>query len=725
MRLCLHALPSSSDLGTSCGMPLGVLLQPLAVPSDGEAPVPIIDPGADGPQRCAKCKAYMCPFHRWLDGGRAWACALCGSRNEARPGDACHLGPDGRRADAATRPEYSLGSVEYVAGDAYCARPPMRPALLFLIDASSPALACGFTASACDAVRRALDAVAGADRAVVGIAAFDGAPHFFRFRGPGEIPTQLQIADVAEPHSPTPQGAGLLVPLSSHKADICALLESLPNIFSSRRCGSDNALAASLRASVDVLAPTGGRVLTFAAAAHTLGWGAPLAKSGPVPDGDALKACLCPDKAFPRLAAAASEAQVAIDLFLAASAAPGDPSGGHSALMATLAPVVSGTGGSICAYPGFVPSLDFSQLANDVRWNVARPQGYEAVARLRVSSGVAVDGYTACGALRGGDDVDLPTLDCDKAFSAQLRVEERRQDGADFVAQLAVLYSAPDGRRLIRVHTLCVPVAGSLSALFRAADLDAQLTVQARWAATEVLRGKLSAVAIRERLTSDAVTVLHAYRRFCASNSAAGQLILPEALKLLPLYTLGLTKCVGLRTGAHPEERVAWAVRTLGCGTAPLVACCHPRLFDLSDLPPPPEDNPGSPYGPTRWLSSEKLDPESVSLAEDGSSVYIHVPPRASPALVAALFGVPSPDALNPAAPLPQLRTRESRALHALLDAVRKQRGNFLRLRVVRRGDTAGEPAFYSLLVEDRSLAGMSYVEYLCAVHRSIQNKFH
>ena len=46
-----------------------------------------------------------------------------------------------------------------------------------------------------------------------------------------------------------------------------------------------------------------------------------------------------------------------------------------------------------------------------------------------------------------------------------------------------------------------------------------------------------------------------------------------------------------------------------------------------------------------------------------------------------------------------------------------------MRLRVLRRGDPS-ENAYYRRLVEDRSPAGMSYVEFLCHVHRLIQNKF-
>ena len=88
--------------------------------------------------------------------------------------------------------------------------------------------------------------------------------------------------------------------------------------------------------------------------------------------------------------------------------------------------------------------------------------------------------------------------------------------------------------------------------------------------------------------------------------------------------------------------------------------------------------------------------------------------------------GVPSVDSLpSDGSPLhlPRLDTPLSQAVHALLDEVRRQRSAFLRLRVLRRGDPL-EPAFYHALVEDRSpTAGMSYVEFLCFVHRQIQNK--
>lgn len=45
---------------------------------------------------------------------------------------------------------------------------------------------------------------------------------------------------------------------------------------------------------------------------------------------------------------------------------------------------------------------------------------------------------------------------------------------------------------------------------------------------------------------------LYVYRRYCAVSANPGQLILPEALKLLPLYALALTKMAAFRCASLP-----------------------------------------------------------------------------------------------------------------------------------------------------------------------------
>ena len=54
---------------------------------------------------------------------------------------------------------------------------------------------------------------------------------------------------------------------------------------------------------------------------------------------------------------------------------------------------------------------------------------------------------------------------------------------------------------------------------------------------------------VKENLINNCAHVLACYRKNCASPSSAGQLILPECMKLLPLYTNCLIKSDALSGG--------------------------------------------------------------------------------------------------------------------------------------------------------------------------------
>jgi protein transport protein SEC24 len=105
------------------------------------------------------------------------------------------------------------------------------------------------------------------------------------------------------------------------------------------------------------------------------------------------------------------------------------------------------------------------------------------------------------------------------------------------------------------------------------------------------------------------------------------------------------------------------------------------------------------------------------------SGVVIFVCARSVP--LQDLFGLPNADVLHRTPqPLPvtQRDSQASRLLFELLNTVRLQRCAFMRLRLAKKGDPY-YGLFVNLLVEDKSTAGMSYVEYLCHVHRQIQEK--
>lgn len=122
MRSSLNNVPTTADMLRTAGLPMAIVLQPLAVPQPGDDGVAIVDFGETGPVRCSRCKAYVNPYNKWVQGGNAFQCALCSATTPCPPAYFCHLGPDGRRRDAEERPELCRGSVEIVATSEYMVR---------------------------------------------------------------------------------------------------------------------------------------------------------------------------------------------------------------------------------------------------------------------------------------------------------------------------------------------------------------------------------------------------------------------------------------------------------------------------------------------------------------------------------------------------------------------------------------------------------------------------
>lgn len=62
------------------------------------------------------------------------------------------------------------------------------------------------------------------------------------------------------------------------------------------------------------------------------------------------------------------------------------------------------------------------------------------------------------------------------------------------------------------------------------------------------------------------------------------QLILPEALKLLPLFSLALQKSPILRPDVRPDERSVWLANMLSSSCARTMGLLHPRMFAVHQL---------------------------------------------------------------------------------------------------------------------------------------------
>ena len=55
---------------------------PLKSSSSLQNTLHLVDHGVGGPLRCNRCKTYMNPFARFVDGGRQYICPICQCLNE-------------------------------------------------------------------------------------------------------------------------------------------------------------------------------------------------------------------------------------------------------------------------------------------------------------------------------------------------------------------------------------------------------------------------------------------------------------------------------------------------------------------------------------------------------------------------------------------------------------------------------------------------------------------
>ncbi|XP_042467739.1 protein transport protein Sec24-like At4g32640 isoform X1 [Zingiber officinale] len=712
MRCTLNQIPCTGDLLSTSSMPFALMVQPLALPHPSDDPIPVVDFGESGPVRCSRCKSYINAFMRFIDHGRTFVCNLCGFTNETPRDYLCNLGPDGRRRDADERLELCKGTVEFVATREYMVRDPMPAVFFFLIDVSLNAIQTGATAAACSAISQSLADLPDGPRTMVGIATFDCSIHFYNLRRASQQPLMLIVPDIHDVY--TPLHTDVVVPLTECRQSVEQLLESIPSLFENNKV-SDSAFGAAIKAGFLALKPTGGKLLVFQSVLPSVGIGSLSSReaegrtNASAGDKEAHKLLQPADKTLKTMAIEFAEYQVCVDIFITAQTFVD---------IASISVVPGTTGGQVYYYYPFSALSDPGKLYNDLRWNLSRPQGFEAVMRVRCSQGLQVQEYAGSFCKRIPTDIDLPAIDCEKTIMVTFKHDDKFQENSECAFQCALLYTTVYGERRIRVINLSLPCTSMLTNLFRTADLDTQFACILKQAASSIPVNSLSQV--REQITNLCINILHAYRKFCATVSSSGQLILPEALKLLPLYTLALVKSIGLRNDGRFDDRSYWASHVMSLSISLAVPLVYPRMISIHDLTA--KENDGSLSSSNIPLSSEHINDDGIYLLENGEDCLIYVGNMVNPDTLQKLFGVTSVDGLPTQLVLQQFDNDLSEKLSDVMNEIRQQRCSYLRLRLCKKGDPSGMH-FMSYMIEDKTAGGLSYVEFLVHVHRQIQTK--
>lgn len=142
--------------------------------------------------------------------------------------------------------------------------------------------------------------------------------------------------------------------------------------------------------------------------------------------------------------------------------------------VATLSCVPHYTGGQTYYYPGFNASRteDAIKFAHELSELLAEQIGLEAVIRIRASRGLRMSSFHGNFFIRSTDLLALPNVPRDQKYVVEVAMDDDlKVSTACF--QTALLHTACNGERRIRVVTTCLPVVNSISELYASANQQA------------------------------------------------------------------------------------------------------------------------------------------------------------------------------------------------------------------------------------------------------------
>ncbi|XP_056350971.1 protein transport protein Sec24C isoform X1 [Oenanthe melanoleuca] len=717
IRCTSYNIPCTSDMAKQSQVPLAAVIKPLATLPPEETLPYLVDHGESGPVRCNRCKAYMCPFMQFIEGGRRFQCCFCSCVTEVPPHYFQHLDHTGKRVDFYDRPELSLGSYEFLATVDYCKNNkfPSPPAFIFMIDVSYNAVKSGLVRLICEELKSLLDYLPREgnmeESAIrVGFVTYNKVLHFYNVKNSLAQPQMMVVSDVADMFVPLLDG--FLVNVNESRTVIASLLDQIPEMFADTR-ETETVFAPVIQAGLEALkaAECAGKLFIF----HT---SLPIAEAPgklknrddrKLINTDKEKTLFQPQTSFYNNLAKDCVAQgCCVDLFLFPN---------QYLDVATLGVVPYQTGGSIYKYAYFQLETDQYRFLNDLRRDVQKEVGFDAVMRVRTSTGIRATDFFGAFYMSNTTDVEMAGLDCDKTITVEFKHDDKLSEDSGALLQCALLYTSCAGQRRLRIHNLSLNCCTQLADLYRNCETDTLINYLAKFAYRGVLSSPVKTV--RDALINQCAQILACYRKNCASPSSAGQLILPECMKLLPVYLNCVLKSDVLQPGPEvtTDDRAYIRQLVTSMDVAETNVFFYPRLLPLTKADVDSDSLPAAIRN-----SEERLSKGDIYLLENGLNIFVWVGVSVQQGLIQNLFGVSSFSQIsNALSTLPVLENPFSKKVRSIVDMLQGQRSRYMKLIVVKQEDKL-EMLFKHFLVEDKSLTGgASYVDFLCHMHKEIR----
>ena len=617
IRTSIQQIPANQKQMCNSGIPLCVVVSPFADQDPTELKPPIVyDTIQKGPLRCAQCQAFMNPLIKFQDD--QFLCPMCRQVTRIPPEypeylqQYCHA-------------ELNLGTYEFAVPSQMCRNQqlPKNPAsFIFIIDASQSSVRSQLLSLLCANMKTILSSlpVEGDQRARVAFITFDNQVHFYNIQ---PFLSNPQMFHVAPDDISLPLRDGLLV--DSKWTDLMGQLfsKSIPERFSVCVPSKETILAPAIEAGIKLLSSSGGagKLLVFLSSNPT-GQGAGqvkprtnMSKYGT----DDEKEILIPQTPFYAQLGAkcVQDAGGAVDLFIFDD---------DNIDLATIGQLASETGGQIRKYPSFGADQDGDRLVQDVQDVIRSTSAFDIRFSVWTSAGIRIHeelghflstdyqspesvlpvGTGILDTVSGldrfflrsskvtqavGSEIHLGAMDSGKAITLELE-HERDLSETNAYLQIAVLYTSVGGWRRVRILNRSWPVCRSVVDMYDGCDVGVIMNLFLKQSVSLCFTERRS--TLRKYITDELVMILDYYRDKITHKDQDDQLIWPQSLRLLPLYTMCMLRSDALgRPGLKNSDRRLAMYNVMTMNVDQTTRYLYPRLTSVSSWPSTAPDGVG------------------------------------------------------------------------------------------------------------------------------------
>ena len=118
-------------------------------------------------------------------------------------------------------------------------------------------------------------------------------------------------------------------------------------------------------------------------------------------------------------------------------------------------------------YTYFQSDLDGDRFISDLKRNVSRNIVFDAIMRVRTSTGVRPTDFFGSFYMSNTTDMELAALNCDMSLACEIKHDDKLTEEDGVYIQAALLYTSVSGKRRLRISNLSLNTCDNMGELYR------------------------------------------------------------------------------------------------------------------------------------------------------------------------------------------------------------------------------------------------------------------